>query len=143
MARNNDLGIRGWFYGGRYGPQRVMYIIQRLSGVGIIFYLLIHIFITGSKIGGEPAWNTWVVDGVAANPFLHVGEYLLFLAIVIHGVNGFRLMLVELGFALGKPIKNIYPYETCLDRNRVFLWVCVVLIVVLAAIGTVDFFNFI
>jgi len=47
-----------------------------------------------------------------------------------------------LGMFLGRPIKNVYPYQTCLDRNRVFFWIMAVLIVALAAVGTADFFKF-
>jgi succinate dehydrogenase / fumarate reductase cytochrome b subunit len=143
MSKNNDLGIRGWFYAGRYGPQRYAYTLQRITGTGIILYLLIHIFVTGTKIFGGETWNRVVVDGLVGNPVLHLGEFLLFMAVLIHGVNGFRLMLVELGFFLGKPFRNIYPYETCLDRNRGFLWFCVVVIAALAAVGVGDFFNII
>jgi len=143
MAKKNDLGIRGWFYAGRYGPQRYAYTLQRLTGLGIIVYLLIHIFITGTKISGQETWNEVVRDLLVGNPLLHFGEFVLFMAILIHAVNGFRLLWVELGFFLGRPIKNIYPYQTCLDRNRPFLYICVVLIAILAAVGAGDFFNFI
>jgi len=143
MAKKNDLGIRGWFYAGRYGPQRYAYTLQRLTGLGIIVYLLIHIFITGTKISGQETWNEVVRDLLVGNPLLHFGEFILFMAILIHAVNGFRLLWVELGFFLGRPIKNIYPYQTCLDRNRPFLYICVVLIAILAAVGAGDFFNFI
>jgi len=143
MAKKNDLGIRGWFYAGRYGPQRYAYTLQRLTGLGIIVYLLIHIFITGTKISGQETWNEVVRDLLVGNPLLHFGEFILFMAILIHAVNGFRLLWVELGFFLGRPIKNIYPYQTCLDRNRPFLYICVVLIAILAAVGVGDFFNFI
>lgn len=143
MAKKNDLGIRGWFYAGRYGPQRYAYTLQRLTGLGIIVYLLIHIFITGTKISGQETWNEVVRDLLVGNPLLHFGEFVLFMAILIHAINGFRLLWVELGFFLGRPIKNIYPYQTCLDRNRPFLYICVVLIAILAAVGVGDFFNFI
>ena len=33
MAKANNLGIPGWFYAGRYGPQRYAYTLQRLTGM--------------------------------------------------------------------------------------------------------------
>ncbi len=140
MAKANNLGIPGWFYAGRYGPQRYAYTLQRLTGVGIILYLIAHIYVTGFKIQGPEAWGS--VMNTVRYPLLHVGEFLVFMAIIIHAVNGIRLMWVELGFFLGRPTKNIYPYQTCLDRNRTFFYATFGVILVLAAIGIADFFNF-
>lgn len=137
MAKQNDLGLRGWVWAGKYGLQRPAYTLQRLTGLGIIFYLVLHLFVTAQKVGGEASWNK-VMDTVKP---LHVGEYLLFLCILFHAVNGFRLFWAEMGLNLGKPYKNIYPYSTCLDRNRLLFWLCIGLIAVLAVIGTLDFFE--
>lgn len=139
MARMNDLGIKGWFYAGRYGLQRVAYILQRITGIAIILYMLIHLVVTAQKNQGAEAWN----QAMEAVKPLHLGEYFLFLAILLHAINGIRLVWVELGLALGRPIKNVYPYQTCLDRNRVFFLVCMVIIGVLAVVGTMDFFSLI
>jgi succinate dehydrogenase / fumarate reductase, cytochrome b subunit len=139
MTRINDLGIKGWVYGGRYGLQRYAYTLQRITGIAIIFYLLIHLVVTAQKNGGEQAWTSTM----SAVRVLHFGEWLLFIAILLHALNGFRLVLAEFGLALGRPIKNIYPYQTCLDRNRVFFLVVMVLFFLLAMVGTADFFNLI
>lgn len=139
MTRNNDLGIKGWVYAGRYGLQRYAYTLQRITGIAIIFYLVIHLYVTAQKNGGEHAW----ANAMSTVRFLHVGEWLLFIAILLHALNGFRLVLVEFGLALGRPIKNIYPYQTCLDRNRIFFLVIMVLFFLLAVVGTADFFNLI
>jgi len=139
MAKENNLGLRGWFHAGRYGPQRYSYTLQRLSGIGIITYMLIHVFVTGTKIQGPAVWKS-VMDAVL-HPALHFGEFLLFIAIIIHAITGFRLIWVELGSFLGKPFKTHYPYQTCLDRNRGFLVVTWVLIVVVAVLGAADFMH--
>jgi len=141
MGKPNNLGIGGWFYAGRYSLQRYAYTFQRLTGIGIILYLLAHIYVTGFKTGGTQVWDSAMAT--VHHPLLHFGEFLVMLAIVIHALNGFRLILVEFGLVVGKPIKNVYPYETCLDRHRAFFTVIVILIVVLAAVGVADFFHFI
>jgi succinate dehydrogenase / fumarate reductase cytochrome b subunit len=138
-AKDNDLGIKGWVYAGRYSLQRYAYTLQRVTGVGIILYLLIHLYVTAQKNAGEAAWAN-AMDAVRP---LHIGEYFLFLAIVIHACNGFRLVWAEFGLGLGRPIKNVYPYQTCLDRNRVFFFVSMALVFILAVVGTADFFNLI
>ena len=137
MAKPNDLGIKGWAWAGRYGVQRWAYTGQRLSGLAILFYLSLHLFVTAQKNTGEESWNR-TMDLVSS---LHIGEYLLFLAIIFHAANGFRLFWAEMGFGLGQPIKNVYPYQTCLDRNRGFFWGCMTVVIILAVAGTFDFFE--
>lgn len=139
MARRNDLGVRGWLYAGRYSLQRYAYTLQRLTGVGIVLYLLLHLLVTAQKNGGEGSWKA-VMDTVKP---LHIGEYFLFMAVVLHALNGFRLFWAEMGIGLGKTTRNVYPYKTCVDRNRVFFVAVMVLVFVLAVVGTLDFFNII
>ena len=101
--------------------------------------MLIHLYVTAQKNQGTEAWD----NVMATVKPLHIGEYFLFMAILLHAVNGFRLFWVEFGLALGKPIKNVYPYKTCVDRNRLFFMVSMVIIGLLAVLGTLDFFNLI
>ena len=42
----------------------------------------------------------------------------MFSAFAFHAVNGIRLVLVELGWAIGKPIEPIYPYRTSVHEQR-------------------------
>lgn len=137
MPRNNDLGLMGWLHGGNYGPQRYAYTIQRLTGLGIVTYLLAHVFVTGQKYWGAQRWGQ-TMETVHA---LHFGEYLVFMAMIFHALNGFRVILAEFGWTIGHPIKNVYPYQTCLDRNRVFFVIIMALVFILAVLGTADFFK--
>ena len=56
--------------------------------------------------------------GAVHGPVFTVGEYLVFAAFAFHALNGIRLVLVELGFAIGKPIEPVYPYRTSVDEQR-------------------------
>ena len=51
-------------------------------------------------------------DGFLAQAHLQVGEFLVFAAFAYHAFNGLRLVFVEMGFAVGKPIEPVYPYKT-------------------------------
>ncbi|NOZ61819.1 MAG: succinate dehydrogenase [Calditrichaeota bacterium] len=137
-TKPNRLGLAGWIYGGRYGIERYLFILHRLTGLGILLYFMIHIFVAAQKIHGETAWNA-AMAGVKGTIF-HIGEYLVFVAIIFHGLNGLRLILSEFGLILGKPKRPIYPYTSANMRIRIFTYIIMLLAAIFIVIGGYDFF---
>ena len=129
----NRLGLKGWLYGGRYSFERYLYLGHRLSGLGLIAYMVLHIIETANRIRGEQAWAGLMA--LFASPPFKVIEYLLFIAAVFHAMNGIRLILVELGFFLGKPKEPVYPYSTSVLRHRPLTYVIMVLTALLIFFG--------
>lgn len=121
---DNRLGIWGWLGGGRWGVERYAYILHRLTGLGILLYLLMHTVVTSLRAVGI---YTWVEGGFLHKPIFRVGEFLVFAAFAFHAFNGVRLVLVELGVAVGKPIEPVYPYKTSLNVQRPLLIFAMVL----------------
>ena len=138
QAYPNRLGILGWFGGGRWGPDRYLYSLHRLTGLGLLAYFLIHVIVTSSRALGPEAWQRSMSS--VSGPLFYLGEYLVFVAFVFHAVNGVRLVFAELGFGIGRPIEPVYPYTTAVDVQRPWMMLALVLILVLIAIGTLDFF---
>ena len=124
----NRLGIIGWFAGGRWGPERYLYALHRVTGLAMLLYLLLHIFVTATRIFGREVWEKWMV--ILDSPLFSFGELLVFAAFAFHSANGIRLILIELGFAVGKPEEPIYPYRSSLDKQRPLT----VLVIIVAAI---------
>jgi succinate dehydrogenase/fumarate reductase cytochrome b subunit len=73
-------------------------------------------------------------------PAFKLGEYFVFLAFAFHAVNGIRLGLIELGFAVGRPIEPIYPYATSVGRQRPLALAILVIAGVIAVWGGYNFF---
>src|SRR5512139_360508 len=96
----NRLGIWGWLGGGHWGYERYLYTLHRLTGLGLLLYFLAHIFVTSSRAIGRTAWESAMKS--VSGPIFTLGEYLVFAAFVFHALNGIRLVLVELGIAVGK-----------------------------------------
>lgn len=138
QKRKNNIGIAGWLFGGRYGADRYVYALHRITGLGILFYFLMHIFVTGSRLGGPEKWEGWM-GFFSQNLLFAIGEFLVFLAFLFHAVNGIRLILVELGLMIGKPGLPSYPYSYSTLRQRRVLVVAMGLVVILAGIAGVDF----
>lgn len=137
-GRPNRLGITGWLGGGRWGAERYLYTLHRVTGLGLLAYFLMHIFVTASRAFGQQAWQQAMAQ--VSGTVFKLGEYAVFVAFAIHALNGIRLVLLELGIGVGKPIEPIYPYRTSVDVQRP-LAVCVMLVAaVLVVLGGLDFF---
>ena len=134
----NRLGVRGWVGGGRWGADRYLYTLHRLSGLALLVYFLMHILVTSSRALGRGAWEQAMAR--VTGPFFTLGEFLVFAAFAFHAVNGIRLVLVELGFAVGKPIEPIYPFRTSLHVQRPLAIGALLIAAVLAVAGALDFF---
>ena len=139
--RKNNLGIAGWVFGGRYGADRYIYALHRVTGLGMLFYFLLHIFVTGRRAGADGREQWTAAMEFFKNPIFEIGEFLVFIAFIFHAVNGIRLIFVELGLLVGKPGLPAYPYGYSTLRQRPAV-ICVLCIVgILAAIAGVGFIH--
>ncbi|MBK9924662.1 MAG: succinate dehydrogenase, cytochrome b556 subunit [Anaerolineales bacterium] len=134
----NRLGIKGWVYAGKYSFERYLYLGHRISGLGLIAYMVLHIVETANRIRGEEAWAGLMA--LFASPPFKVIEYLLFAMAVFHAMNGIRLILVELGFFLGRPKEPVYPYSTSVLRHRPLTYVMMIITFVVIILGGSSFF---
>ena len=88
----NRSGILGWLKVKGYSVEKLLYILHRITGIGIIIFLLIHLLYTSWHPGG------W-------------GDIVLGILVIFHTLNGVRLIFVEYGFLVGKPRRAVYPYK--------------------------------
>ena len=108
MDKDRKEGIRGMANPGRYGIERVAYWLMRITGLGLLFYFIGHIYETSNLLDGKAAWNSML-------ELTQTTEGHIFLTLVIgmcvfHTGNGIRLMIGQAGFGLGKPSRADYPY---------------------------------
>jgi len=138
---DNHLGIKGWALGGAWSPERYLYTLHRVTGLGILAYFLMHIFVTSARVLGPESWNALLGDeGFLRMTVFKIGEFLVFAAFGFHALNGIRLGLVELGFAVGKPMEPVYPYKTSLNASRALTVVLMLLSAAFILAGGFDFF---
>lgn len=69
------------------------WVLHRLTGVGIYFFLLVHILDTALIRVNPEAYNA--VMHTYKNPLMGLGETVLVAAIVFHAFNGIRIILVD------------------------------------------------
>jgi succinate dehydrogenase / fumarate reductase cytochrome b subunit len=134
----NRLGIRGWVAGGRWGYERYLYSLHRVTGLGLLAYFVLHIFVSSARVLGPESWQQAME--VVSGPLFRAGEFLVFAAFAFHALNGVRLLVLELGFGVGRPIDPIYPYATSVGRQRPLALAVMVLAGIVAVWGGLDFF---
>ncbi len=93
-------GIVGWFdpRGRRVGG--LAFLLNRLTGLGLVLYLYLHLVILSMLIQGPSAWDAFV-DIALSPPFLAL-DVLLLTGMLIHGFNGIRVGLVGLGLVASR-----------------------------------------
>lgn len=79
--------------------------------------------------------------GIFESPLFVIGEFLVFAAFAFHAVNGMRLILIELGFAVGRPEEPIYPYRSSLNTQRPLVVLAMIVVAILVAMGGYEFLG--
>jgi succinate dehydrogenase cytochrome b556 subunit len=134
------LGIVRWLTGHRHGIEGYLYICHRISGIVLLLFLSLHVLVTSSRLLGEEAWQSLM--SLTHSPVLKFLEYLVFVAFAFHAVNGIRLILIEVGLAVGKPEHPVYPYRGSLHKQRPLMIVLMIVTAALIALGGFDALRF-
>ena len=82
---------RGTLYRGHEGMWS--WVLHRITGIGIFFFLLVHILDTALIRVAPEAYDA--VIGTYKNPIMGIGEIILVGAIAYHAFNGLRVIVVD------------------------------------------------
>jgi succinate dehydrogenase / fumarate reductase, cytochrome b subunit len=102
MSTLNDSKARQaarWFDIRRRKVGMWAYALNRITGIGLVVYLYLHLGILSMLIQGQSAWDAFVA--LARSPFYLTLDVVLLAGILIHGLNGLRLAFTGLGFSVG------------------------------------------
>jgi succinate dehydrogenase / fumarate reductase cytochrome b subunit len=69
------------------------WVLHRITGIGIFFFLLVHVLDTALIRVAPDAYDA--VIGTYKTPIMGIGEIVLVAAIVYHAFNGLRIILVD------------------------------------------------
>ena len=106
----------GTLYRGREGMWS--WVLHRITGLAIFFFLLVHILDTSLVRVSPEAYNA--VIGTYKNPIMGLGEMALVAAIVYHAFNGIRIILIDF-------------WSKGVKYQKAMFWIVIVLWVVLMA----------
>ncbi|MDR2722214.1 MAG: succinate dehydrogenase, cytochrome b556 subunit [Cellulomonadaceae bacterium] len=77
----------------RGGEGMWSWLLHRITAVAVFLFLLLHIADTATIRISPEAYNA--VMGTYKNPVMGIGEATLVAAVVLHALNGIRLILVD------------------------------------------------
>jgi succinate dehydrogenase / fumarate reductase cytochrome b subunit len=140
QPRQNYLGAGGWVWAGKYKLERYLYLLHRVTGLGLLLFGVIHLIMTTFfRIQGQDLWESTI--SVLHNPVFKVGAYVVVVGFVFHALNGLRLILQEFGFTLGRPIPPIYPYKDALRKKRPWAVIIIAVVGIIAVVFLYDFIS--
>ena len=80
----------------RRGVGMWAYTLNRVTGVGLVVYLYLHLVVLSMLAGGPDMWDPFVE--LARSPLFLALDVILIAGWLIHGLNGIRVTLTGLGF---------------------------------------------
>ena len=92
MGNNVKITIPG--YAKYKGKGYHAFILHRISGLGTIVFLTLHIATTAT-VFYAPQWYDVLVE-IFRNPIVMIAEIILAFFVIYHGVNGLRIAYVDL-----------------------------------------------
>lgn len=90
-------------YRGREGQWA--FLLHRLSGLAILFYLLLHVFSIGSIIFGEKFYMA--IHHTYESPIFRIGLIFVTAGVAYHAFNGLRIIIMDFtsgGVKLQRPL---------------------------------------
>ncbi len=136
-SKVNLLGVKGWYGSSKYNMERYLYALHRITGIGLVAFVILHIFMMSSRMFGESVYES--VHGMLNNPATDLGMVIVIAALLFHGFNGIRLLLNEYGFFFVRPKRPVYPYRVSVKtaKVRALTILMIILAVILFILGPV------
>lgn len=113
-AKRKRVKIGGTLYRGNEGMWS--WVLHRITGVAIYFFLLVHVLDTALIRVSPEAYNA--VIGTYKNPVMGIGEVALVGAVAFHALNGLRIILIDY-------------WSKGVKYQRAMFWIVIVLWVIL------------
>lgn len=95
---SNPLQVWRWFDPRNRSLSTWGFILNRVTAIGLTFYLFIHLIVLGKLAQGPEAYDQFIE--LAHTPVIKVGEMLVIIAGLIHGFNGIRIGLNSFGIGV-------------------------------------------
>jgi succinate dehydrogenase / fumarate reductase cytochrome b subunit len=100
------------------------WLLQRVTGLALVGYLFLHIAVISTGQAGADTFDD--VLRVLQSPVFVALDLLLLAAVLYHGLNGLRVVLLDLGIGI--------------RRQAALFWACLSLTV--TTTGTAAYFSF-
>ncbi len=104
----------------RFRPTGMLaFMMHRLSGIGLVGYLYLHLVLLNQLREGPGAWSAFL--RTMRSPWVTMLDAILLFGVLIHGLNGLRLTAVGFGVLV--------------EHQKLVFWACLALALILSAVG--------
>jgi succinate dehydrogenase / fumarate reductase cytochrome b subunit len=76
------------------------FAVHRITGIGLVAYLLLHLLVLSILAQGPAGWDTFVT--LARTPVFLALDVVLIAGILVHGLNGIRVALLGMGYGVSR-----------------------------------------
>jgi succinate dehydrogenase / fumarate reductase, cytochrome b subunit len=84
------------------------FILNRITALGLTFYLFLHLVVLGKLAQGPDAYDNFLA--LTENPFIKLGELAAVAAAILHGLNGVRIILTSFGVGVTRQRQLFYGF---------------------------------
>lgn len=101
-VQRKGLGPRpvGWLDPRGRTLGHVAFVGNRITGLGLVFYLYLHLAVLSLLLRGAEAWNDFLE--IATTTVFLLLDVLLLFGLLYHGLNGLRVTLVGTGYVANR-----------------------------------------
>ena len=82
------------------------YALNRITALGLTFYLFLHLIVLSLLAHGPDAYDRFLA--LVSNPIWIFGELLVVAAAILHGFNGIRIVLTTFGVSVTRQKQLFY-----------------------------------
>jgi succinate dehydrogenase / fumarate reductase cytochrome b subunit len=95
-----------WFIPFRRDIGSWAFALNRITAIGLTIYLFLHLGVLGLLAQGPGAYDKFLE--LTENPFMKLGEWLVVVAAILHGLNGIRIVLTSFGVGVTRQKQLFY-----------------------------------
>lgn len=82
------------------------FILNRVTALGLTLYLFLHLTVLGQLAQGPEGYNQFIE--LTESVVFKMGELLVIAAVLIHGLNGLRILLASFGVGVARQKELFY-----------------------------------
>ncbi len=82
------------------------FILNRITALGLTFYLFLHLIILSQLAKGPQGYDSFIA--LMSSPIAIAGELLVVAAAFLHGLNGIRIILTTFGVSVTRQKQLFY-----------------------------------
>jgi succinate dehydrogenase / fumarate reductase cytochrome b subunit len=108
LTRNQPSARKfwSWFLPFRRDIGSWAFALNRITAIGLTFYLFLHLIVLGRLAQGPGAYDQFLL--LTENPLIKLGEWAVVAAAILHGLNGIRVILTSFGVGVTRQKQFFY-----------------------------------